>query len=70
MALVPGLVALFHLPSTLLQGSIGFPGFPGANGEKGGRVRTVVAWYVGVGPLVNALLILLHLLSDALFRSN
>lgn len=28
---------------SLLQGSIGFPGFPSANGEKGGRVRTVLA---------------------------
>lgn len=46
VALVPALVVMFHLPLTLLQGSIGFPGFPGANGEKGGRVRTVVAWCV------------------------
>lgn len=39
------------LPSALFQGSVGFPGFPGANGEKGGRVRT--AW-----PLLRRLVLL------------
>lgn len=26
----------------MFQGSLGFPGFPGANGEKGARVRLTI----------------------------